>query len=272
MKPQAMAEETLHIMEQGSYKNRQGELVPITTLLKNSRAGTKLYTPYELETIALHDRQGQYETVYEVNNETTLDAARRLIADGEPRVLCLNFASAKNPGGGFLGGAVAQEETIARASGLYPTLLLQDMYYKFNRTCGTALYSDYMIYSPDVPVFRYENGELMNSPVLVSVVTSPAVNAGAIAQNEPGRIAEIVPVMRTRTEKLLALCTEQRQEVLVLGAWGCGVFRNDPDMIAGLFQELLEGRYKGCFRKIVFAVKTNKEPMLQAFASRFPSR
>lgn len=269
MKPKAIAADTLEIMKKGSYKNKNGKAVNIASLLDRSLSGTQLYTPEELEYIT-YGNTGKYTTQYEVNNETTLDAVRRLVADGE-RVLCLNFASAKNPGGGFLGGAVAQEESIARASGLYPTLLKGEAYYKFHRAQDTCLYSDHMIYSPDVPVFKYENGEPMDEAICVSVITSPAANAGAILRNEPGNASRIEPVMRIRTEKVLALSAQHQHELLVLGAWGCGVFRNDPVMIAGLFEELLEGKFKGTFKKIVFAVKTNNEAMLGAFSSRFKS-
>jgi len=270
MKPKAIADNTLQIMDQGHYTNQQNQTVDLTSLLASSLSGTKLYSPDELATLTnrvsvapLHD------TKYEVNNETTLDAARRLTAEGEQQVLCLNFASAKNAGGGFLRGAVAQEETIARASGLYPTLLKGDFYYTFNRQLGTCLYSDYMIYSPDVPVFKYENGEVMDKPISLSVITSPATNAGAILKNEPEKMDQIEQVMRVRTQKVLALSAAHHHEVLILGAWGCGVFRNDPEMIAGLFKELLDGPFKGQFKRIVFAVKTNNDSMLESFASRF---
>lgn len=267
-RPKAIAADTLQIMEQGSYKNKNGNTINIASLLDHSLSGTQLYTPEELAYITSGNND-KYETIYEVNNETTLDAVRRLVADGEQQVLCLNFASAKNPGGGFLGGAVAQEESIARASGLYPTLLKGEAYYTFHRGLGTCLYSDHMIYSPDVPVFKYENGELMDEAICVSVITSPAANAGAIHRNEPDNKSLIEPVMRIRTEKVLALSAQQGHEVLVLGAWGCGVFRNDPEMIAGLFEELLKRKFKGTFKKIVFAVKTKSEPMLEAFSRRF---
>lgn len=215
------------------------------------------------------NRKNNFTTAYEVVNETTLDAARRLAAEMNLPVLCLNFASAKNPGGGFLGGAVAQEECIARASALYPCLLTAKEYYTFHRQLNTCLYSDHMIYSPQVPVIKDEEGALLDKPVYTSIITSPAVNAGVIRRNEPSKINQILPVMEKRIKKLLALALHSQRNVLVLGAWGCGVFQNNPQDIAQLFYESLTGDFVNQFKKVVFAVKTNNDQMIAAFQNRF---
>ena len=86
----------------------------------------------------------------EVTNETSLSAARRM----GPDAACLVFASAKNPGGGFLSGAQAQEESIARSSALYPCQTAAGEFYSFHRRQGDLRYSDRVIYSPHVPVIR----------------------------------------------------------------------------------------------------------------------
>src|SRR5205814_6075588 len=118
------------------------------------------------------------ETRFEVTNETTLDAARRLAAEGH-RVVALNFASARHPGGGFLKGAIAQEESLCRSSGLYESLRDHEMY-RYHAPMPGGMYTNYAIYSPDVPVFKNDDGELLAEPYLCSFITSPAVNAGAI--------------------------------------------------------------------------------------------
>jgi uncharacterized protein (TIGR02452 family) len=265
-----IAYDTLEILDKGSYTNDRNEVITISDMQEKAVRNTRLYRPEELDELLQKDVAAtQQETVFEVTNETTLDAARRLAGAGEADVLVLNFASAKNAGGGFLGGASAQEESIARASGLYPCLLQAKEYYEFHRRQDTCLYSDYMIYSPAVPVLKDEEGRLLDKPVPVSVVTSPAANAGAIKNNEPENEHLILPVMKLRTDKLLALCAAHKHEVLVLGAWGCGVFRNDPEMIAQLFYEALNGRFKNVFRKVVFAVKTNTEAIIAPFEKYF---
>ncbi|MGN6420911.1 MAG: TIGR02452 family protein [Pseudobacter sp.] len=263
-----IARNTLAILEAGYYHNNKNEKVDVSEAKQFTIDHTKLFTPDELQELSLRTPEARFTTAFEVENETTLDATRRLIAAGEPDPLCLNFASAKNPGGGFLGGAVAQEECIARASGLYPSLLKAPEYYAYHRN-KTLLYSDHMIYSPKVPVFKDEEGNLLDEIVCTSIITSPAANAGAIASNEKDSLDKILPVMQNRIEKLLALCRHYNHETLVLGAWGCGVFRNKPEDIARFFHEALTGKYKGQFKRVVFAVKTKNERIIEPFRKWF---
>jgi uncharacterized protein (TIGR02452 family) len=175
---------------------------------------------------------------------------------GLRNVACLNFASAKNPGGGFLRGSQAQEESLARSSGLYACISRMNGYYAANRSCGTALYTDHIIYSPRVPVFRDDAGGLLDEPYLVSFITAPAVNAGAVRKNEPARVPEILPVMRRRAEHVLKVALAHGDRHLILGAWGCGVFQNDPADIAHVFGALLleSDDFRDNFCSVVFAV------------------
>lgn len=265
-----IAKDTLEILEKGYYTNNNGEKIDITGIQKKAEDNTRLYKPAELDELRADTKYtNSFDTRYEVENETTLDAARRLAADGEENVMILNFASAKNPGGGFLGGAVAQEECVARATGMYPCLLKANEYYQYHRKLGTCLYSDHMIYSPLVPILKSEDGELLDEVVCTSIITSPAVNAGAVRKNEENNADKIVPVMRKRIEKLLALSLHHQHTTLVLGAWGCGVFRNDPGIISELFREALSGNFAHQFKRIVFAVKTSDEKIIEPFRQRF---
>lgn len=265
-----IAKDTLEILEKGFYTNNIGEKVDISLIQKNAVENTHLYTPKELDELFIEIRYTySFDTCYEVRNETTLDAVRRLVSEGEKDVMCLNFASAKNPGGGFLGGALAQEECIARASGLYPCLLQANEYYEYHRKLNTCLYSDHMIHSPQVPILKTEGGEVLDEVVCTNIITSPAVNAGVVRRNEAGNADKIIPVMRRRIEKLLNLCLYYQHTALVLGAWGCGVFQNDPEEIAELFKEAFIGNFEKQFKRIVFAVKTDKESIIEPFRKRF---
>ena len=171
-------------------------------------------------------------------------------------VVVLNFASARNPGGGFLGGAKAQEEELCRCSGLYRTLLTQPHYYKHNREQKTLLYSDFLIYSPGVPFIRLSTNEpFLERPFVVSVVTAPAPNAGALSRNEPGAASHLPSTFERRWANVLAVAEHNRNRSLVLGAWGCGAFRNNAATVAATARSTLRSaRFDGVFERVVFAI------------------
>jgi len=149
-------EEAVQIVQDGAYRAPSGNLVSIAGLLERSVKGTTSYPP----DVALPQAWiGTYQTGIEVSNETTLAAVQRLRGAGHHPV-ALNFASATHPGGGFRSGARAQEEYLARSSGLYACLRGHSMY-AFHRARHDPLYTNYVIYSPHVPVFRGDDGVLL---------------------------------------------------------------------------------------------------------------
>lgn len=251
------AKQTVEICERGGYIAPSGKSISIKQQVQDAIQGTVFYTQ---ENVSFPGPTVRCETRISVVNETTFNAVSRLFAAGHDHIACLNFASAKNAGGGFLNGAQAQEEALARASALYPCLLSQPAYYERNRGNRSALYLDLAIYSPKVPFFRNDAGELLESPVLASVITAPAPNAGAVMANESGNASLIEPTFKRRAEMVLAIAAANGVQHLVLGAWGCGVFRNDPAMVASIFKDLLNGeRFRGVFLQVIFAVFDTSE-------------
>jgi uncharacterized protein (TIGR02452 family) len=276
----ATAEETVRILERGHYTSPAGKSVRIAAELDASRDGSLLYTPHDLAGVVgesarvLRGSSSPHTTVFEAVNETTLHAARRLLEEENgARVLALNFASARHPGGGFLKGSQAQEESLARASGLYACISPLRAMYDANDAFGSCLYTDHMIYSPDVPVFRDDEDVLLEQPYALSFLTSPAVNAGVVRGRERDNAGRIESVMLARMEKLLAVAVRHDHDTLVLGAWGCGVFENDPEEVARWFADHLKGAgaYRTAFRKVVFAVldRTGDGSTLRPFARHF---
>jgi uncharacterized protein (TIGR02452 family) len=264
-----IANETVKILEQGFYTNSKGQSIDIKDALELCKEQTKLYSSEELAALLDSFGHASHQTKIEVTGETSLEAAQRLTDKSNEKVICLNFASAKNPGGGFLGGSQAQEESLARSSGLYASLLTQMKFYEFHREQGNLLYSDQMIYSPAVPVFRNDEGGLLEAPYLLSFITSPAPNAGAIAKNTPHLSNEVHATLQKRGAKVLALAVSLGYERIILGAWGCGVFRNSPVLVAEVFEGLLEGPFKNRFEQVTFAVfdNTKDQATLGAFKS-----
>lgn len=271
-----LAAETVAITRAGQYTAPSGRTVSIAESVRLAIESSTLIRPPE--TAALRQRADErlagrnYTTVFEVTNETTFAAARRLVARfGPERVAALNFASAKNPGGGFLQGSQAQEESLARASALYACLHQHREYYDANRAEWSLLYTDHLIVSPRVAVFRDDADQLLEEPWEVTILTSPAPNAGAVRQNQPQAAGRIEPTFRARIEQVLLAAVAFDQTALVLGAWGCGVFRNDPATVARLFAEFLlpGGAFARAFEQVTFAVLDRDGGTIQPFEERF---
>jgi len=249
----AIGQETVAIAERGGYRD-----VDIGEQVARAVAGTRLYLPDEP---LAPGRPGTMAV--EVTNESTLAAARRLGGD----VVALVFASARKPGGGFLNGAQAQEESIARSSALYPSLRAAGEFYAYHRTHPELTYSDRVIYSPRVPVFRDDRGALIDEPYPVSFLTAAAPNRAAMAGNQPQRLNEVPEVLARRARRVLAVAAAHGHRRLVLGAWGCGVFGNEPAAVAGIFA----GALAECpwFDRVTFAVldRAAGTPTLAAFST-----
>ncbi|NLM34733.1 MAG: TIGR02452 family protein [Clostridiales bacterium] len=275
-----IAEDTINILNSGKYFNSKRQLVNIKELVDKSIKESILIEPTEdlkskLSQLKAAGRvEDNKEGIIEVANETTLAGAKRLLDQGYKKVACLNFASAKNPGGGFLNGASAQEESLARSSALYPCIVQMEKMYEYNKKIKTCLYSDYMIFSPDVPVIKDDVGNLLDEPYLVSFITAPAVNAGIVQQREgKENIQKIPQVMLNRIEKILILGILQGCDAIVLGAYGCGVFRNSPQNVAQYFNTLLneEAAYKKYYKKVLFSVfdRSSSQENYKAFLDLF---
>jgi uncharacterized protein (TIGR02452 family) len=135
------------------------------------------------------------------------------------------------------------------------------------------LYTDHLIYSPHVPFFRDDRLELVEEPYLCSVITAPAPNAGeAVRKGEPR--AAISAALRQRAGMVLAVAEDAGERTLVLGAWGCGVFRNDPVEVAEVFATwLASDRFRGAFDHVTFAIydRSKTQATLRAFEARFSS-
>lgn len=186
------------------------------------------------------------ETRVQVTNETILGASKRLVDKGL-RPLALNFANGISPGGGFLHGARAQEEVLCRSSALYSTLV-DDAMYEEHKKRSQPDSTDWAILSPVVPVFRTDGGTELQQPWLLDFITCAAPFEPSIGQPQAGDL------LQKRIHRVLAIAQANGYETLVLGAWGCGAFRNDPYRTANNFRQDLENEFKGVFSDIVFAI------------------
>lgn len=271
MNRREIAAETLSVIRAGVYQRPSGAPVDFRAALAAAQRGTELYTPAQSEAAVAAVTFASCTATIEVTAETTCAAAQRLATTGGANVAALNFASAKNPGGGFLSGAKAQEEDLSLCSALYACQLKAPAYYAANRACGSLLYTDHIIYSPAVPFFRDDSLALLDDPYLCSVITAPAPNAGEYVRRSPGGEAEIIATLERRAAQVLAIAVAQKHRNIILGAWGCGVFRNDPALVAQVFANLLRGTYHGAFEHVVFAIydRSREGATLAAFRREF---
>jgi len=253
----SIAEQTLRILDQGSYDSPK-DRISIAQAQREAVAGTELLRPADVDALfTRHPSMPPHgRTEYALTGEKTQEAASRLVQqEGVDDLAVLNFASARKVGGGFLRGAKAQEEDIARSSGLYRCLETQPEYYERNRAASSFLYTDHIIYSPRVPWFRVKDAELLAEPFQASIITAPAPNAKEHLQRNPGQRKVLLECLSRRAGHILALAQARGHGSLLLGAWGCGVFRNDPADVAGVFASHLKSRrFRGCFGRVVFAV------------------
>jgi uncharacterized protein (TIGR02452 family) len=263
-----IADVNAQIAADGAYTAEDGTLVAVGPALAAAISGTRSHPPDEPVAVPA---QAGHRTVFEVTAEGSMQAARRLHLEGAEGIAVLNFASARNPGGGYTGGAKAQEEDLCRSALLYPCLLRAPDYYAAHRASSDLLYSHHVIWAPGVPVHRGDDGRLLAEPYLVSFLTCPAPNAGQVLRRDPGARAEIRRVLRERAERVLAVAAHHGVRHLVLGAWGCGVFRNDPGEVADAFHAQLTASFSGAFERVVFAVwdRSADSANRAAFAARF---
>ena len=229
--------------ETGAYRNAAGRLVDWGDAVAIACAAKRSLPPEAQLPDAGPARFPQ--TRVQVANETTLMAARRLTDAGE-RVLALNFANGIHPGGGFLDGARAQEEVLCRSSALYATLE-RDPMYAAHRQRPQPDSTDWAILSPDVPVFRDDDGTALDTPWTLSILTCAAPYAPDLGQPRSGDLLE------ARIGRVLAIAHAYGYSALVLGAWGCGAFGNDPERTARDFKTELAEQARA-FADVVFAI------------------
>ncbi|WP_329400005.1 TIGR02452 family protein [Streptomyces lydicus] len=268
-----MAQETERIVAAGVYCAPGGRTVDLAAAVARARAGTRMYGPGPVAVEGPPPAPGA--TVFEVTGEGSLTAGRRLAAAGGGPLAVLNFASARNPGGGYLNGAQAQEEALCRGSALYSCVREAPEFYAAHRADPSPFYSDRVILSPGVPVFRDDRGALLDEPYEAGFLTAAAPNAGVIARQRPAEMGRVPAALTARAERVLEVAAASGHRQLVLGAWGCGVFRNEPAEVAGAFAAALlgAGRFAGWFDRVVFAVLDRREPSptRAAFDETFPA-
>ena len=204
-----------------------------------------------------------------VSKKRTFEAAFTYVRDGL-KTAVLNFASSTNPGGGVVNGSSAQEESLCRCSTLYfciKSMKLWESFYLPHRKYGTPLHNDDCIYTPDVVVFKSDTDDpkFLQEQYWyrVNVLSCAAPNLREHPSNEmnPGEGDSAVKISHEelrslhekRLRRILSIAAEKGNEAIILGAFGCGAFMNDPEVVAQASKTVVN-EFARAFKKIEFAV------------------
>lgn len=260
-----LASETLSALQSGSYSIPGGRKHNLTRKIEASNANTRYYSPDSTTLSSWSSGTGFFSSYFAPRTPTGTATTETTILQISTldKIGILNFASATKPGGGFINGAQAQEESIARASTLYPTLLThtaQQFYQVHSRDARQGFYTHAIIYSPGIVVFRDDSGA-WTEPFDADVLTCAAVNAGEVRQSSAGRHAsvedKIEREMKERMGRVLYLFEKEGVKDIVLGSFGTGVFRNNVSFIAKTWADLLSApgaRFGSSFERVMFAI------------------
>lgn len=207
----------------------------------------------ESESVTKFEDKNEKPVKIIVSQRKTLEAAEHY----KGKLVCVhNFASARRAGGGVENGSTAQEECICRCSTLYPCLRSDEPYKKFYRPHNSNrdyLNNDDCIYTPDVTVFRKDDKKcsLLSKDEWynVDVITCAAPNL----RDNSLHVKMLRELHMKRLRRILDVAKAHGADVVILGAFGCGVFKNPTDIVASAYREVLK-EYKYAFETIEFAV------------------
>ena len=280
-----MLQDTLDILEKGSYQIG-GKTVSLK-LSRKEMEKVEVFLPEDVKRVcAAKDFDHVHRTdrcEYGCENMDSFTLAR--IRKEElpeflyvlPVVLVLNLANPVHPGGGVRNGATAQEEDLCRKSSLLLSLESRTAaaYYRYNKALNTYMGSDAVMIHPQVEIMKDEKGNLLEETVIVAVMTcaAPMLRYGMEGMSD----AQYRTMMYDRITGMLKVAAACGYRYLVLGAFGCGAFRNRADVVSDLFAKALkEFDYDGMnandmFRRIDFAVMDHTEDQFnfREFARNF---
>ncbi|KAF7332594.1 DUF2263 domain-containing protein [Mycena kentingensis (nom. inval.)] len=258
-----IARETLAAVKRGSYTDDAQQTHQLPDL--STVAGSTIYFDAEASGTTQQTTARETPTEWVLYQASTLQGIRFCLQNAE-KLAILNFASATSPGGGFLGGARAQEETLARSSNLYSSLTSATgkPFYSAHNTKSDPRFSHAMLYTKNVRFVRNDAGSWL-APADVDVLTCAAVNVNALRKTLGIRGREDSPlpedvkeevstIMRERMARILSVFARNGATDIVLGSFGTGAFRNSVEFVARTWAELLFGPFKDVFRRVVFAI------------------
>jgi len=186
----------------------------------------------------------------------TLSCCEEYIKQG-CNVLGLNMASPRRPGGGVDSGSFSQEENCFRRSNYFKTL--DQSFYPLSETS--------CIYSPSITVIKDKNYQLLKTPFNVAMIACAALRSPPLLKNGQYVRNRDHEMMKYKIEQIFQVGYQMGHDTLILGAFGCGAFRNNPEVVADIFNEVIN-KYKLCFKNIIFAVMSYHDKNYEIFSQK----
>ena len=253
-------ENNIRVFEDTLYRINQDDSLKENTFI--SVKGQKLIK--ENDVVSYNAKKYNAPCKIYVTTNRTMEAAADYYGN---KIAVLNFASATTPGGGVRKGSSAQEEALCRVSNLYLCLTdkkLWESFYQKNRDAKNNIHTDDIIYTPDVMVIKNDDYKTLQESdyFRVDVITCAAPNLRGVPANsfnrdegEPIQLSdeELYKVHYKRAIKIMEVACANNVEVLILGAFGCGAFRNNPTVVAEAYKDAVE-HFRHAFKEIEFAV------------------
>ena len=235
--------------------------------VQNSINKTKIYAENDYPEIQKNHSENMIISVSKYRTFETAQYYKRKFP--KLRIAALNFASARNAGGGVTKGSKAQEEALCRCSTLYPVLNTEENYksfYEYHRNRYDARYTDRCIYSPNIVIIKSDEDIPKRLPsdkwIKVDILTCAAPNLRPNPNNamDPGSDKavnisddELFQIHVNRGKHILTIAAHHGADILILGAFGAGAFMNDPYIVAKAYKEIIP-QFNGYFKEIVFAI------------------
>lgn len=235
------------------YLKQVSLVAPKTTVMPDILAPVK-----GKETIISLVADGAAETVVKARRENP-----------NAKIAVLNFSSFKHPGGGFMTDMLAQEESLCYCSNLYWELNKHrnDFYAVNSSMLNSGLYADRAMLSENISfVASAPENYLPNKEICTAdVITCAAPNLNYMMRRGRHWDKEVLQAVRDRIRYVNSILAGRNYDIVIYGAYGCGVFRNDPDFVARCFKWDLQQNYPNSFSRVIFAIPDKSSKNYLAF-------
>lgn len=219
----------------------------ILAIMRSIR-GQRVYLENDNTIASYQPTQNSEKARVIISEKRSFEAAMPYAKAGK-RVCVLNFAAWTTPGGGVESGCSAQEESLCRCSTLYPCISSEETFKSFylphremKKQAESYLHNDDIIYTPDVVVFKTDTDFPKSLPedewYKVDIITCAAPRLYSDYNEE--KLEEVISSRIEKVFKAPLVYNSKNYDVLILGAFGCGAFKNPPELVAKIFNNHLK--------------------------------